>query len=64
MTKVSDAYSWEEMSQLTEDDMDVLLRYYPENKVPTFDEIRVAQGFPEQQRLDLFDGSFGFSVGA
>ena len=64
MTRVSDTYSWEEMCQLTEADMDFLLRYYPENKVPSFDELRLAQGYPEPQRLDLFDGSFGFSVGA
>lgn len=62
MTKVSDTLSWEEMCELTETDMDFLLRYYPKNVVPTFEELRVAQGYPPQ-KLDLFDGSFGFSVG-
>lgn len=63
MTRVSDTLSWEEMCQLTEPDMDFLLQYYPENQVPTFRELRIAQGAPDPQS-DLFDGSFGFSVGA
>lgn len=64
MTKVSDAFSWEEMCQLTDKDMDFLLRYYAENKVPSFSELRIAQGEPDPRNLDdLFDGSFGFSVG-
>lgn len=63
MTRVSDTLSWEEMCQLTGPDMDFLLQYYPENQVPTFRELRIAQGAPDPQS-DLFDGSFGFSVGA
>ncbi|SPO01465.1 related to siroheme synthase [Cephalotrichum gorgonifer] len=64
MTKVSDTFSWEEMCKLTDEDMDFLLRYYPENKAPSFSELRIAQGAPDPQGVDPFDGSFGFSVGA
>lgn len=63
MTKVSDAFSWEEMCELTDKDMDFLLRYYAGNKVPSFSELRIAQGEPDPRESDLFDGSFGFSVG-
>jgi precorrin-2 dehydrogenase / sirohydrochlorin ferrochelatase len=63
MIKVSDAFSWEEMCSFTDADMDCLLGYYPKNRVPTMDELRSAQGLSEK-KLDLFDGSFGFSVGA
>lgn len=64
MIKVSDAYSWAEMCDLTDADMECLLKYYADNKVPTMDELRSAQGQGDGQRVDLFDGSFGFSVGA
>ena len=63
MTRVSDRLSWEDMCQLTEKDMDFLLRYYAENRVPSFSELRIAQGEPDPRDPDLFDGSFGFSVG-
>ena len=63
MSKVSDKYSWDEMCELTDKDMDFLLRYYAENKVPSFSELRIARGEPDPRELDLFDGSFGFSVG-
>ena len=64
MTKVSDALSWDEMCHLTDQDMDCLLQYYAENKVPSFSELRIAQGEPDPRNVeDLFDGSFGFSVG-
>ena len=52
------------MCQLTDNDMDFLLRYYAANKVPSFSELRIAQGEPDPKKVDdLFDGSFGFSVG-
>lgn len=63
ISKVSDAYSWEDMCQLTDKDMDFLLGYYAENKVPSFSELRIAQGEPDPRKLDVFDGSFGFSIG-
>lgn len=65
MTNVSDAYSLEEMCGLTEEDMNNLLRYYPSGKVPSMDVLRSLRGGnPDPSKLDVFDGSFGFSVGA
>jgi precorrin-2 dehydrogenase/sirohydrochlorin ferrochelatase len=63
MTRVSDAYDWEEMCAMSEEDMANLLSFYAEGKVPSIDELKAmrAGGDP---RTDVFDGSFGFSVGA
>ncbi|KAL6891659.1 putative NAD(P)-binding domain-containing protein [Trichoderma longibrachiatum] len=65
MSKVSDTYKWEEMSELTEEDMENLLLFYPANKVPDIDILRSLRG-PDNdvKKLDVFDGSFGFSVGS
>lgn len=63
MTKVSDAYSWEEMCELEEADMVNLLRYYPSNEVPSLDVLKEPSGGRNHGKLDVFDGSFGFSVG-
>jgi precorrin-2 dehydrogenase/sirohydrochlorin ferrochelatase len=65
MTKVSEAYKWEEMSELTEEDLENLLLFYPANKVPDIDILRSLRG-PDNdpKKLDVFDGSFGFSVGS
>ena len=63
MTKVSDAYSFEEICELTEEDLENLLQFYPENKVPTFNDLRNMRSHPDGA-LDVFDGSFGFSVGS
>ena len=65
MSKVSDTYKWEDMCELTSDDMDNLLLFYPANKVPSMDVLRALRsGCKDPQKIDLFDGSFGFSVGA
>ncbi|PHH92454.1 hypothetical protein CDD83_7307 [Cordyceps sp. RAO-2017] len=64
MSKVSDTYEWEEMCGLTEEDMDNLLLFYPANKVPSVDILLALRGGTDVKRLDVFDGSFGFSVGA
>jgi precorrin-2 dehydrogenase/sirohydrochlorin ferrochelatase len=64
MTKVSEAYSWDEMCDLSEEDMDNLLRYYPSGKVPSLDGLKAMRANPDVGQLDVFDGSFGFSVGA
>ncbi len=66
MTRVSDTYKWAEMCQLTEEDMDNLLLFYPPNKVPTMEALQALRKNPPvpASLLDLFDGSFGFSVGA
>lgn len=65
MSKVSDTYKWEEMSELTEEDMENLLLFYPANKVPDIDILKSLRG-PDNdvKKLDIFDGSFGFSVGS
>ena len=65
MTRVSDAYSWDDMCGLTDEDLGNLLKFYASNKVPMIDVIKAMRGgktAPED--VDVFDGSFGFSVGA
>merc|ERR1712000_684095 len=65
MSKVSDAYKWEEMCDLTEEDMENLLLFYPANKVPSTDVLKALRGGERDvDALDVFDGAFGFSVGA
>ena len=64
MSKVSDSYSWEEMCELSDEDMDNLLRFYPANEVPSIDLLQSLRGNARLDNIDLFDGSFGFSVGA
>ena len=64
MSKVSDSYKWEEMCSLSEEDMDNLLLFYPPNKVPSMDILLALRGGTDVRNLDVFDGSFGFSVGA
>lgn len=62
---MSDAYKWEEMCDLTAEDMDNLLLFYPANKVPPMDVLRALRGGNNDvKKLDVFEGSFGFSVGA
>lgn len=63
MTKVSEAYPWGEMCELSEEDIGNLLRFYPSGKVPSLDELRGMRKNPDLGKLDVFDGSFGFSVG-
>lgn len=64
MTRVSDAYGWEEMCALSEVDMANLLRFYAIDKVPSMDTLKRMNPAGDLQNLDVFDGSFGFSVGA
>jgi len=63
MTKVSEAYPWDEMCDLTEEDIGNLLRFYPGGKVPALDELKAMRANPVVGK-EAFDGSFGFSVGA
>lgn len=63
MTKVSDAYSWDEMCTLSEDDIGNLLRFYPSGKVPPLDLLKAKRDNSDNSQLDVFDGSLGFSVG-
>ncbi|KAI0007673.1 siroheme synthase middle domains-like protein [Xylariaceae sp. FL0662B] len=63
MTRVSDAYSWNDMCGLTDEDMDNLLTFYRPNKVPSLDMLKGMRGGRAPEDVDVFDGSFGFSVG-
>ncbi|KAI1340245.1 putative siroheme synthase Met8 [Xylariaceae sp. FL0016] len=64
MTKVSDAYTWDQMCSLTDEDMVNLLTFYPSNKVPELDLLRAMRGGKSPEEVDIFEGSFGFSIGA
>ncbi len=64
MTKVCDAFGWEELSSLTEEDMGYLLGFYASGDVPTFDALASTRERAEANEVGVFDGSFGFSVGA
>ena len=63
ITRVSDAYSWDEMAGLGDDDIDRLLKFYEADKVPPFDLLGAMRGGDAPEAVALFDGSFGFSVG-
>ena len=65
MTKVSDAYKWDEIAQLTDEDMDNLLGFWPIQTVPTLAELQALRQVQELGLFDedVFDGSFGFAVG-
>ncbi|KAI0442896.1 putative siroheme synthase Met8 [Xylaria telfairii] len=62
MTRVSDAYSWDDMCALTDEDMDNLLKFYQSAKVPELHVLKAMRGGRVPEDLDVFDGSFGFSV--
>ncbi|GAP86957.1 putative NAD -binding domain protein [Rosellinia necatrix] len=62
MTKVSDAYSWDDMCALDDEDMDNLLKFYHSGKVPELHILKAMRGGKVPEDLDVFDGSFGFSV--
>ncbi|CAN8101736.1 unnamed protein product [Discula destructiva] len=59
MIRVSDDYSWETFCGLNEEDMENLLRFYPD-EVPDLGDLKAMRKVPEYWE---FDGSFGFSVG-
>jgi precorrin-2 dehydrogenase/sirohydrochlorin ferrochelatase len=58
MIKVSDTYSLEDLCEMTEEDMETLLKFYAADKVPRLGCLKAIEG-----ELDAFDGSFGFFVG-
>ncbi|KAK8119105.1 siroheme synthase Met8 [Apiospora kogelbergensis] len=63
MIRVSDRYSWNEMSDLTDEDMDNLLSYYKPKKVPDIDVLKAMRGGGmSAEDIDVFDGSFGFAI--
>lgn len=59
MIRVSDCYSWETFCGLDDEDMENLLRFYPD-EVPDLETLKSLREVPEYWE---FDGSFGFSVG-
>ncbi|KAI0481946.1 siroheme synthase middle domains-like protein [Xylariaceae sp. FL0804] len=62
MIDVSDAYSWDELCGLTDEDMDNLLTFFRHNEVPKLDLLKAMRGGKSPEDVDVFDGSFGFSV--
>ncbi|KAI1637874.1 putative siroheme synthase Met8 [Biscogniauxia mediterranea] len=62
MTRVSDAFSWDDMCGWTDEDMDNLLTFYEPNEVPPLDMLKAMRGGRAPEDVDVFDGSFGFSV--
>ncbi|ATZ56033.1 Bcmet8 [Botrytis cinerea B05.10] len=71
MIKVSDAYSLEDLHAMTEEDMEMLLRFYAPNQVPRFHCLQKMKDKtwdlgclrPLKGEDETFDGSWGFSVG-
>ncbi|KAI0131942.1 putative siroheme synthase Met8 [Xylariales sp. AK1849] len=63
MIRVSDKYEWDELCGLSEEDMDNLLRFYRGGKVPELDILKGMRGGRTPEDMDVFDGSFGFSIG-
>ena len=56
MSSVCDEWSLEDLTDMRDEDMDVLLRSYKPNAVPSLKEVR---GEPEEP-IYVFDGSFGW----
>ncbi|KAK7982043.1 siroheme synthase [Apiospora sp. TS-2023a] len=64
MIRVSDRYSWNDMCDLSDEDMDNLLSYYKPKEVPDIDILKAMRGGGmSADDMDVFDGSFGFSLG-
>ena len=59
MSKVCVKWTLEDLCEMTEDDMDALLRSYGPNVVPTLDQVRLDEK-PGDYRVD---GSFGWAIG-
>ncbi|TVY17434.1 Siroheme biosynthesis protein met8 [Lachnellula arida] len=58
MSWVSDAYSLDDLCEMSDGDIEALLRFYASDKVPRLGCLKAMEG-----ELDAFDGSFGFCVG-
>lgn len=63
MSRVSDAYSWDDMVGLSQEDMANLLKFYGDGEVPDIHVLKAMRGGRSLQDVEVFDGSFGFSVG-
>ena len=58
MSKVCDQWSTEDFNNMDESDMEMLVSYYEDGLVPTFESIRL--GEPDKDVTFTFDGSFGW----
>ncbi|OLN81306.1 Siroheme biosynthesis protein met8 [Colletotrichum chlorophyti] len=63
MIKVSNKFDWEEICDLTDEDMENLLKFYSTNEVPSVDDLLAMRKNPGFNPSEVFDGSFGFCVG-
>ncbi len=64
MTNVTNSFTWDQLCELSEEDGNNLLRFYPSGEVPSFDVLLAMRDTADLSKIDVFDGSFGFSVGA
>ena len=55
MTKVCENWTLEELCDMSEADMDILLRNYEKGDIPSFEEVRLGN-----VGIIGFDGSFGW----
>jgi precorrin-2 dehydrogenase/sirohydrochlorin ferrochelatase len=58
MSRVCERWSLEELCDMTDDDMEELLRYYEPNKVPSLHDLRVGR----DPAIPEFDWSFGWWI--
>ncbi|EEH35724.1 hypothetical protein PAAG_00047 [Paracoccidioides lutzii Pb01] len=57
ISRICEMWSLEELVEMDEDDIEALLGYYPSDRVPTFEQVRLG----ECAGVTVFDGSMGFS---
>jgi precorrin-2 dehydrogenase / sirohydrochlorin ferrochelatase len=63
MSDVSDKYRWDDLAAFTDEDLDNLLRFYQSGKVPELSMLTGMRGGRLPEDVDIFDGSYGFSLG-
>jgi len=63
MTKISDTFAWDEWCSFTDEDTDNILKFYAHGGVPSYDELMALRRDGGFGKVDVFDGSYGFSVG-
>lgn len=54
MIKVSDAYSLDDLCEMSEEDMEILLRFYAQDKVPRMDCLRAIKGEDVEALLEPY----------
>jgi precorrin-2 dehydrogenase/sirohydrochlorin ferrochelatase len=59
ISKVCDKWTLEELCEMTETDMDVLLRSYQKGEVPS---LQIVRGDDSDEGIVEFDGSFGWWI--